>query len=247
MQFLRPILLLCAGFLLLPAAGNDVFNGSFERSGRPDGWEWSTFGGGDAACAVIRSGGNRHLRIAYRSLQQPNRYGQLLQNVPLTPGRIYRLSWKMWGKPARNICWTLGKHWKLRPALPSVTPEAARHTLRFRAEPDEFDGKLYPVRLICENLTPELNLDDIEITEEELPAESAVTFVPPEKALSGKVFRLPRLDGFPRDGGFPGGVTVWTPADDADFSASFALGWNQDGLPCAPDAFSVPRSPACSG
>ena len=230
MQFLRPILLLCAGFLLLPAAGNDVFNGSFERSGRPDGWEWSTFGGGVAACAVIRSGGNRHLRIAYRSLQQPNRYGQLLQNVPLTPGRIYRLSWKMWGKPARNICWTLGKHWKLRPALPSVTPEAARHTLRFRAEPDEFDGKLYPVRLICENLTPELNLDDIEITEEELPAESAVTFVPPEKALSGKVFRLPRLDGFPRDGGFPGGVTVWTPADDADFSASFALGWNQDGL-----------------
>ena len=48
MQFLRPILLLCAGFLLLPAAGNDVFNGSFERSVRPDGWEWSTFGGGDA-------------------------------------------------------------------------------------------------------------------------------------------------------------------------------------------------------
>lgn len=155
------------GTVLLSASGNEIFNGNFERDQQPVGWEWSRFNSCDAECTVVQTeSGNRFLRIANRSGNSPDCYAQLLQNVPLTPGRSYHLSFRLWGRSAPRANWTLGKQWKQRFPLPAVTSSPQRHTIRFQADKTDFEGALYPLRLIVEDLAPELNLDDIIITEE---------------------------------------------------------------------------------
>lgn len=218
-------------------AGNLVVNGDFESG--LDSWKKIANKDAEVTWSVDESvfhSGKASLRVANASAKAPNVYGTFSQTISAQPGKTYRLSVWVRGLRASGVRFTMDKKWALRKGPSDGTFDWQEITFAYTA--GEGETSLEP-RLIVENKTESLWIDDFSVSEEKPPVDSK-TFSLAELGAS-TLLPIPKMENIRIDGD----LSDWTEAPtlnlpakseqvevkewkgNEDLSANVRMAWNE--------------------
>ncbi len=209
--------------LTLPGA-NLIRNGSFEQvrpDGTPDGW--NVYNQNNAEATMTASGrfaadGKKSLRVTNKTPITANVYGAMSQGVPVQADTRYRISLMAKGGQLNTLQFALGKKWDIRLPLNELTDEWALYSFEFTPRQDQLhdNGDLHLV-LLCEGVTEETWIDDIQLRPASEPISSGM--ITPANFVQTFMLPVNKAEY--------SGKTL--PASD-DFSAKIRLHARKDGL-----------------
>ncbi|MBL8992567.1 MAG: carbohydrate binding domain-containing protein, partial [Spirochaetia bacterium] len=232
-----------AAICILPAflfSGNLVVNGDFESG--LDLWKKAANKDAEVTWSVdetVFHSGKAGLRVANASSKAPNVYGTFWQTVSVQPGKTYRLTAWVRGLKSSGIRFTMDKKWAVRKGPSDGTFDWQEITFVYTAQ--EGETSLEP-RLIVENKTESLWVDDFTVSEEKPPVDSKFFSM---AELGGSTFLpIPRIDNIKIDGdlsewneapnlNLPGKseqVEIKEWKGNEDLSANVRMAWNETAL-----------------
>ncbi len=155
-----------SALFLLPLAGADslIKNGSFEKNGgdnRPAEWEISHQK--ESAAQFTVNGDGALLVVNPVATATAHVFSLLSQAIALEPDTDYVFSFKARGKEPKGLNWTFGKSWKIRVPVKEIGPEWKLYRYPIRLSAEELAGNGATIRLISENSSPGVEIDDVQL------------------------------------------------------------------------------------